>query len=167
MHVTLSYKKVILGYFHSNFCYSILNRWFLFIAPIMHFQWSFVRETFSAHLCTIMKFKPFKNTSYVPLHSPVTLRCSLNIEPICRILIFLLNLVIMIDCFELLLSAEGWMAIYFFSFTIIEVDANVCLCFFFFCETSSFTVYTWALIYSIDLSMNLYHIRTCHILVKL
>ena len=152
------HKKIILGYFESSFCYFILNRWFLFIVPIIHFQCSFVRETFCTHLCTIIKLKPSKNTSYVPLHSPVTLRCSLKIEPICCILIFLLNLVIMTDCFELLLSVEGWIAIYFLSFVIVEVEADVCLYFFFFCETSSFSVYTWALICSIGLSMNLFRL---------
>ena len=114
IHVTLLYKKVLLGYFHSNFCYSILNRWFLFIVPIRHFQCNFVRETFSTHLCTIMKLEPFKNTSYVPLHSPVTLRCSLNIEPMSYFPGD--NMVIMIDCFEQLLSVAGWIAIYFFLF---------------------------------------------------
>ena len=122
----------------------------------MHFQYNLVRETFSTHLCTIMKLKPFKNTSYMLLHSPVTLRCQLNIELICSVSIFLLNLVIMIDCFELLLSVEGWIAIYFFFFVFVEVEANVCLCFFLFCEISSFLEYTWALICSIGLSMNLF-----------
>ena len=103
-----------------------------------------------------MKLKPFKNTSYVPLHFPITLWCSLNIVPICRVLILLLNLVIMIDCFELLLSVEGWTAIFFFSFVFVEVEANIRLCFFYFCKTLSFLVYTWALICSIGLSMNFF-----------
>ena len=46
----------------------------------MDFQYNHVRETFSTHLCTIMKLEPFKNTSYMPLHSPVTLRCWLNMS---------------------------------------------------------------------------------------
>ena len=35
----------------------------------------------------------------------------------------------MIDCFELLLSVKGWIAIYFFSFVFAGVETNVCLFF--------------------------------------